>query len=428
MNRLVVSLILVCSFLLAGVAHAAGYMTLEDSIRMAIEKNPDVKVQDQEVMGKDMEKRARFSRMLPTVDLSYGYMRLSDSPSLAVPGLGEVTTGSRGNSETDIEARQVLFAGGALYNSYKIAKNDYFGAELERQRVIRNLKLRVIGAYYGVIKARQEREVAKSNVNSIRSHLDVANAFFSQGMIPKNDLLEAQVSSAESEQNLISAEKNVRLAESNLNILLGRDLSEEVVIDTEIPFTALDITLDTALETALTNRQEIQTVKLQLDNADKGITIARSAFMPNVAATYAYQKQKGDDPSTKYDTWKTGIGLTWNLFEGGGSYWNLNKAQYMSAQVGYQLESLKDQVSLEVKDSYLSVEEARSRMVVADKAIAQAEEYFRIVKDRYNLQVATTSDVLTAQTLLSRSKKNIISAQADYARSLAALRASMGTL
>jgi len=67
-------------------------------------------------------------------------------------------------------------------------------------------------------------------------------------------------------------------------------------------------------------------------------------------------------------------------------------------------------------------------MVVADKAIAQAEEYFRIVKDRYNLQVATTSDVLTAQTLLSRSKKNLISAQADYARSLAALRASMGTL
>jgi len=366
--------------------------------------------------------------MLPTVDLSYGYMRLENAPSVTVPGMGEITTGSKGNYETDIEARQVLFAGGALYNSYKIAKNDYFAAELERQRVIRNLKLRVIGAYYGVIKARQEREVAMSNVNSIRSHLDVANAFFSQGMIPKNDLLEAQVSSAESEQNLISAEKTVRLAESNLNILLGRNLSEEVAIDTEIPFTALDITLDTSLETALTNRQEIKTVKLQLDNADKGITIARSAFMPNVAATYAYQKQKGDDPSTKYDTWKTGIGLTWNLFEGGGSYWNLNKARYMSTQVGYLLEGLKDQVSLEVKDSYLSVEEARSRMVVADKAIAQAEEYFRIVKDRYNLQVATTTDVLTAQTLLSRSKKNLISAQADYARSLAALRASMGTL
>ena len=42
-----------------------------------------------------------------------------------------------------------------------------------------------------MIKARESRESAKSNVATVKSHLDVANAFFNQGMI-RNDLLEAQ--------------------------------------------------------------------------------------------------------------------------------------------------------------------------------------------------------------------------------------------
>jgi len=65
---------------------------------------------------------------------------------------------------------------------------------------------------------------------------------------------------------------------------------------------------------------------------------------------------------------------------------------------------------------------------VAEKAIAQAEEYVRIEKDRYNVQVATTTDVLTAQTLLVQAQNNYINARADHARAMAALRASMGTL
>ena len=67
-------------------------------------------------------------------------------------------------------------------------------------------------------------------------------------------------------------------------------------------------------------------------------------------------------------------------------------------------------------------------MQVTEKTIAQAEELARIQKDRYNLQVATTTDVLDAQTLLIQAKNNYLTARADHARALAALRASMGTL
>ncbi len=428
--RKIIFLTMIGFFFLGALSgYASDYMTLEDSIKMVIERNPGVKAQDQDVLVKDMDKKSQFSKMLPSLDATYGYMRFSQLEILPFPPpIGPLPFNQKGNYDMDIEAKQVLFAGGALYNSYLIAKNDQFSAEIEREKYIRDLKLIAIDAYYGVIKARQQHEVAKSNVSSVKSHLDVASAFFNEGMIPKNDLLEAQVQYAESEELLITAENAVKIAESNMNILLQRNLIDDVNIDSEIPVNKLEITFDQSLVTAMENRQEIKTAKLQVDNSTKGITIAKSAFMPSVAATYGYENQAGYDPTLKYDTWKAGIGLTWNLFSGGSGYWNYNKSQYMNAKAGFLLESLKNQVTLEVKNSYLNIEEAQARLKVAEKAIAQAEEFARIEKDSYNLQVATTDDVLRAQTLLVRAKNNYIMARVDHARAMAALRASMGTL
>ena len=263
---------------------------------------------------------------------------------------------------------------------------------------------------------------------SVKSHLDVANAFFNQGMIPKNDLLEAQVTFARSEELLITTENAVKIAESNLNILLQRDLIEEVNIDSEIPITNIDLTFDQSLASAMEDRQEIKTAKLQVDNSSKGINLARSAFMPSVAATYGYERT-GENPDTDdYNSWRAGLGLTWNLFSGGASYWNYNKAKYMNSKAGYLLESLKNLVTLEVKNSYLNIQEATARLQVAEKAIAQAEELARIQKDRYNLQVATTTEVLDAQTMLVQAKNTYLTARADHARAIAALKASMGSL
>jgi len=422
-------------FLFSGASglYASEYLTLENTINLALERNPGVKAQDQDVLAKDMDKNSQFAQMLPKADLSYGYMRINDvqSMTLQLPQPMQPITipmSQKDNYKFDIEARQILFAGGALYNSYLISKNDYFATEQERQRFVRNLKLTVIDAYYAVIKARQQRELAKSNLSSVKSHLDVANAFFNQGMIPKNDLLESQVKFAQSEELLISAENAVKISEANLNILLQRNLLEDVNIDSEIPLAGMDITFEQSLSTALESRQEIKIAKLQLDNSSKGIDVARSAFMPSVAATYTYERT-GEDPDTNdYDTWMAGLGLTWNLFSGGSSYYNYNKAKYMNYKAGYLMESMKNLVTLEVKNSYLNIQEATARLQVAEKSIAQAEELARIQRDRYNLQVATTTDVLDAQTMLVQAKNNYLTARADHARAIAALKASMGTL
>jgi TolC family type I secretion outer membrane protein len=429
MNKTTYALIVSLLFLAIGNTYAAQPLSLKDALSIAVSNNPGIKVYEEKLYAKKMDRNTSIANMLPKVEASYGYARLKEEPTMTLPlPFGTIPLGTKDNYEFAIEATQPLFTGGALWNSYKIAKNDASAASIDKQRIIRDLKLNVIEAYYGVIEIRKIFEVAKSGESSIQAHMNTAQAFFKQGMIPKNDLLEVQVRHAEAQQNVIVAENAVKIAESGLNLLLARDLSEPVIIeDNEIPMETFSDSLDACIQKALQNREELKILNLQRDMAKSGANIARSAFMPTVAATYTYERS-GEDPDVEADTWTAGVGASWNLFEGGSQYWQFSKAKSQITQLDYLTQVQKDQVSLEVRTAYLSVNEADARTKVAAQAIDQATENLRIQKDRYNLQVATSTDVLDAQTLLDQAKKNYISARADYVKNLAKLRAAMGGL
>ena len=423
----------------AALCHAADYLTLDEAIGIALKNNPLLKAEDENVRGRGYERNISFANMLPSVDLSYGYQRQNRTPTMPVPLTSfvggqpvlttvDVPTGFKDTYSFSLSATQPLFAGGALYNAYRISDNTYGASSLNRDQTVRDLKLGVIDGYYGLIQSRQTLDVAKSSQASIKSHLDVAGAFYGQGMIPKNDLLEAEVSYAQSQQNVIQAENATRISESNLNQLLGRDLSIPVQTDREIPMPGLETTLDDAIGTALKNRQEIRVTELQIDSAKKLVSIARAGYVPTLAASYTYTKF-GEEPDIDFDeSWTAGLGLSWNIFQGGATFYGVSRAIADRDRLTFFLQSQKNRVGLEVKNFYLNAQEASARVVVAGKAIAQAEENLRIQKDRFNLQVATTTDILDAQAMLTRAQMNYILARSDYARSRAALRAAMGEL
>lgn len=454
-------------FFWAGCIGAEEPMNLETVLAIAIENNPLIKATDEKVTIKKMDKYAALAWMLPKVQLSYGYLRLNKAPELDIgqdiylpvlndqssprfdstgnialdwdtrrplyayiPGQG-IPYQPQDNYQLSLEATQVLFAGGALYNNYLIAKNEVQVSQIDKLKAIRELKTKVIESFYGVIATRQAAEVAKTGVASVKAHVNQAQAFFNAGVIPKNDLLTAQVKQAESQQTLISAENYVKTAEAGFNVALARNISDPVVIESEIPEPPLEEPFETLVDTAMKNREEIQTLELQVNSTQRAITAARGSFSPRVAATYKYART-GEDSDVPDYSWSIGVGLEWTLFgpldEGGTPYSNLEKAKAAHSAALFVLQSQKDQVTFEVKTSYLSAHEAKAKREVNIMAIDQAEENLRILKHKYNFQAATSTDVLDAQTMLDKAKTDYIVARANYAIAIAKLKASMGIL
>ncbi|HQP32406.1 MAG TPA: TolC family protein, partial [Deltaproteobacteria bacterium] len=92
----------------------------------------------------------------------------------------------------------------------------------------------------------------------------------------------------------------------------------------------------------------------------------------------------------------------------------------------YALADIRDQVRLEVKRSWLELKDAEGQVGVTVKAIAQADENFRISQERYKEQVGTATEVLDAQTLLTRARADHANALGDYQIGYARLERAMG--
>jgi outer membrane protein TolC len=101
--------------------------------------------------------------------------------------------------------------------------------------------------------------------------------------------------------------------------------------------------------------------------------------------------------------------------------YNMKKAQENQTE-------LIDNIILQVREAYVDTLEAEYNIEVTEKAIEQAEEDFRINQSRYQAQLGTTTDVLDAQTRLTRAKINYYNALYSYRISLMRFAWSTGTL
>jgi outer membrane protein TolC len=119
---------------------------------------------------------------------------------------------------------------------------------------------------------------------------------------------------------------------------------------------------------------------------------------------------------------------SWNFWEWGKTKFRVDASKARENQAIDAAKELNDQITLEIKNAYLLLQEAEKQIAVSQKVIEQAEENFRISEERYKERVATSTEVLDAQTLLTRAKADYANALGDYNINYARLQRAMGTI
>jgi len=168
--------------------------------------------------------------------------------------------------------------------------------------------------------------------------------------------------------------------------------------------------------------------------AEKDQTIAGSSFYPQVGADYNYYK-KGDSPSvneSKYlsnqarEYWTVGASASWTFFQWGSTYNKYKSGGESVNKMRADLENTKLGAGFEVKQYLLSQREAADRISVARKSVETARESYRMALARYQAQVGTNTDLLTAQASVSSSEASLSQALSDYETALSNLYVAMG--
>jgi outer membrane protein len=410
-------------------------LSLKNAIQMAIDANLNLKASREEVKAAEEVRKSSITQFFPTLSTSYDYLHRNKEVTQELTGIGPqpsfvVRPDDQYTFVTSFT--QPIFAGFSLINRYRIADLGLDAAEFNEKLTRQDVILDAKNAYYSVLKSLKLLGVSRQRVTQIAAQKDVAENFYEVGMSPLNDLLQSQASLANARQDLIVAQNNLAIANSQFNIVLRRPVNAPVELEDILDYDPFIYDFDYCLKTARENRLEITVADLEIEIAEKEVDLVRKDYFPTVNLRGQYTrtgdsyKAKGGEGISDSTSWDVTAIAEWNFWEWGRTNFGVREKLARLEQSKYQRSQIMDSIELEVKTAYLRTKESEENIITIEKAIEQAKENFRINQERFKEQVATTTDVLDAQTLLTNTLTNYFNALYDFKISKARLFRAMG--
>jgi len=403
---------------------------------MALELNPDISIAVQQLAVSEAMVREARGGFLPSAFAEATYRRIDEPPTVSIndvpfelpEGLDSFDISPTESYRAGFRAEQTLFAGGRIFNSYRAAQSGSAVATHNLEAVRNLLAFRVKEAYYTVLVTRRLREVAEQASARLDAHLRDVTGYFEVGLVARVDLLRTEVEKAETDRQVNLTQNETDLAEAGFNNLLNRSLDTPVVLEDVLTYTPTTMTIEDATARALEERPELEAVAAQAMAAERNLAAVKGEYLPTVAATGTYAWHKGTELEIEDEDWHWTVGLSGQLtlWDGAAREARVARANADQRRAASELEKAHDGVALEVRQAYLRMRDAEKNIAVAEKAVASADESYRISKLRYETGAGTNTEVLDAHTALVQAEGNHYQALYDYDVAVAKLRYAMG--
>ncbi len=283
-------------------------------------------------------------------------------------------------------------------------------AENDKNEIIQN----TIEAFANLFKANTAVMLVKENLLQSQERVKELSDQERNGLLARNDLLKAQLQSSNIELSLLDAENNRDLANLNMNLLLGLPSSTQLMLDTNGIERKNDArVLEDFIKEAQANRKDIAATDMRKKAAETNIKTIKSDYYPNVSLTGGYIAADVPKVFTVTNAVNIGVGVTYNI----SSLWKtkskIRQAEARVKQIEATESLLDDNIRMQVSKSYLSLLSYRKKIDVYTKAVEQAKENYRIVKNKFNNGLATTSDLLEADVAQLQANLSYTLARAD---------------
>ena len=322
-----------------------------------------------------------------------------------------------------------IFAGGKIKYGIESAKYLQQATILDAQKDKEAVILNTINAYINLYKAAVTVDVVKENLNQSRQQDSVFTRLEQNGLLARNDLLKSELQTSNIELSLLDAHSNLKTATVNMNLMIGYPENTVLKIDsTGFNKTLTVKTIDEYEQMALQNRKDILALSFRKKAATTGISIAKADLSPTIALTGGYIAADIPHFLTITNAVNVGVGLQYNI----GSLWKtkakIAQAKSKETELIENEAQLSDAVKVQVNQSFENFLLSQKKTDVYKKAVIQAEENYRITKNKYDNALVNTTELLDANVSLLQSKINLAVAKADVLLAYSKLLQTTGLL
>lgn len=410
-------------------AEAATVFSLRQAIDFGLRNNPRLRAALAAIERAQGQEQTAFAPFLPQIDFLTHYGVTSRALGPASAGITGITLsdgmGMHTYAEAEVQLQWMLCDFGRTRGKFGQAVAREQIAGLQSQRAQETVAFDVAMAYLQALEAKASRIIQEESIRRAESTLKDVRSRRAAGVADKDDVLRGDVQLAEAQDGLDLAEEQELAGLARLNNAMGRNASlplRLVQTDSSAPFRQ---SLVQSLEVAAGRRPEIGVARQVIAGAQSGRQSARAEFLPRVYALSSAGVIGGEHV---LEGVQQGVGLHVDipLYAGGRHQGDLRAADADIREAVANSQSILDAVSLEVTLAYRSVTTAQKRIEHLRPAIAEARENLRLVSNKYRNGTATPTDIVDAETSLTRAQQRLSSATSEYLAARARLDYAQG--
>jgi outer membrane protein TolC len=448
---------------LAGVTQLANAeqldnLTLQQSLRIALENHRSLQVSQAALDMAEAQYQQAMAAFGPKLGLEAGFQRADEDRTFSFAGTvnlpfsitvnhplaGPIPINQLPlNLDTKLFDRDVTRAGLNLtYPLYTGGKKEAItgmakkGVEIAREEK-RKTELEVVRDvnkyYHGAQFAQQMEQLVSDTLERFQALEDLTDRLYQNASlkVKKTDYLRSKTTTAMTRSMLQETRYASALTREALANAMGMPVNSKISLAPEEEAPGLDAGFEPLLADAMKFNPDKQRLELAVQAAEHKINEARSGHFPVVgleASAYrAWNAYKGglinDD---NRDGWTLGVGVKWDLFDGGLTKAGVDAARAGKIKLEAQRVLLDNGLALQIKNDFMRIERSRAQVEDSTKAQGYAEENRKLNVRAYQEEMVETKDVIEAQLVETFASANLHRVRHDLRAALADLDYRLG--
>ncbi|MGZ5135268.1 MAG: TolC family protein [Flavitalea sp.] len=405
--------------------------TLENVVRYAIQKNPDLKnvLLDEEITETLI--KGRLADWLPQIDLNASIQHNFKLPIANFNGqlisIGiENTSGFQFGLTQSIFNRDVLLA-------TRTARDYRLQARQNTTNQKISIAVMVSKAFYDVILTVQQLHVIEEDINRITTSLKDAYQQYQAGITDKTDYKRATIALNNAKAQKRNGEESLKAKYAYLKELMGYPSGQLLELRYDTIQLKNEIYIDTLQTVSYNNRIEYQLLQTQKNLLHHNLTYTRWGFLPDLSLFANYNFNYQNDGFLKlYDrnfpTSFTGLLLSFPIFQGGKRIQQVRQARLQLLQVDNSITDITNTINTQYVQALSNYKSNLFNYLIQEENVGLAREVYDIIQLQYRAGIKTYLEVINAETDLRTAQINLLNALYQVLSSKVEVQQSLGNI
>lgn len=412
-------------------------LSLQQAIELGLKNNKNIKISHlKQQMSETKEKDLKMEK-LPDIEFHTSYTQVSNLFQHENGVFGKATKYDVINGMYDftLSASIPLYMGGKIKNTEKKASIDTEISSLKTHLNERQLTMEIITAFLQIHHLKEQQNLINDKMKEDSVNIKQVKALKANGVVTVNEVLRTSLQLSNHKMSWTELDNDIQIAEHKLKTILSLPESQEMHVNTEdlisdkaeIPY------VDELTETALTKNESVEMThkNLSLKQLDQKIT--RANYLPKITAGGEYFLKYPNmmffppEPYA-YRLGMIGVNLTYPIESLYKNKYKMQEAKENIALAKLQIEENDENIRHNVYEAYKKFEETDQKVKIAEEAINQAKENYRIVRTKYINKLSLITELIDADNANLEAQSNLISVKINRQLKYYQLQYTIGNL